>query len=171
MHCSSLLPVGMRMSSCRSSTRLSIFLGTDTTAHTLTTGTWYLLNNIDMLKTLRQELVDVIPDLDSAVSVSWVTLEKLPYLVSTLVWRDGFSKQRSSNTKIFFTARGSQGITPLLIRRARQDSASCTTKRSRFLWPPHTRRSMLTPFTQTFLGAKLIFENRLSYVTRPIHTT
>jgi hypothetical protein len=60
-------------------------LGTDTTAHTLTVGTWYLLNNIDMLKTLREELVEVIPDVNSAVSVDWVTLEKLPYLVSFIL--------------------------------------------------------------------------------------
>lgn len=66
-------------------TDLANLLGTDTTAHTLTTGTWYLLNNIEMLETLRKELVEVIPDMDSAVVVSWVTLEKLPYLVCTLL--------------------------------------------------------------------------------------
>ena len=35
-----------------------------------------------MLRTLRKELVDAIPDLDSGVTVNWATLEKLPYLVS-----------------------------------------------------------------------------------------
>lgn len=59
-------------------------LGTDTTAHTLTTGSWYLLNNVDMLEILRKELADAIPDMSSGITVSWVTLEKLPYLVSFL---------------------------------------------------------------------------------------
>lgn len=59
-------------------------LGTDTTAHTLTTGSWYLLNNVDMLEILRKELADAIPDMNSGITVSWVTLEKLPYLVSFL---------------------------------------------------------------------------------------
>jgi cytochrome P450 len=56
-------------------------LGTDTTAHTLTTGTWYLLNNTDMLKALQREVADAIPDLHSAAILDWATLEKLPYLV------------------------------------------------------------------------------------------
>jgi hypothetical protein len=36
-----------------------------------------------MIKLLRQELMDVIPDVDSAALVNWTTLEKLPYFVSS----------------------------------------------------------------------------------------
>lgn len=35
-----------------------------------------------MIKHLRQELMNAIPDGDSAVLVNWTTLEKLPYFVS-----------------------------------------------------------------------------------------
>jgi hypothetical protein len=44
-------------------------------------GTWYLLNNPKMLDILRQELVNAIPDKSSGVTVNWLALEKLPYLV------------------------------------------------------------------------------------------
>ena len=35
-----------------------------------------------MIERLRQELTNAIPNIDSSVLVSWVTLEKLPYFVS-----------------------------------------------------------------------------------------
>lgn len=55
--------------------------GTDTTAHCLATGTWHLLKNPEMLDVLRQELVNANPDKSSRVTVNWLALEKLPYLV------------------------------------------------------------------------------------------
>ena len=56
--------------------------GTDTTAHSLTMGTWHLINNEDALRKLRNELHDAIPDPDSEKLVSSSVLERLPYLVS-----------------------------------------------------------------------------------------
>jgi cytochrome P450 len=98
MHCSSSLLVSSEDAFYLDlGTDFVNLLGTDTTAHTLTMGTWYLLNNIDMVKTLRKELVDVIPDLDSAVTVSWVTLEKLPYLVSCIL---GSADSENGNFRI-----------------------------------------------------------------------
>jgi hypothetical protein len=44
-------------------------------------GTWYLLKSPKMLDILRQELVNAIPDKSSGVTVNWLALEKLPYLV------------------------------------------------------------------------------------------
>lgn len=54
--------------------------GTDTTAHTLTIGTWYLMKNPTMLAKLRSELRTAIPDADSNELMSAWTLEQLPYL-------------------------------------------------------------------------------------------
>ncbi|KIV76881.1 hypothetical protein, variant [Exophiala sideris] len=54
--------------------------GTDTTAHALATGTWYLLQNPAILTRLRQELCNAIVDADSSTMLSWVELEKLPFL-------------------------------------------------------------------------------------------
>jgi cytochrome P450 len=56
--------------------------GTDTTAHTLTMGTWHLINNEDALHRLRNELHDAIADPDSKELISSSVLERLPYLVS-----------------------------------------------------------------------------------------
>jgi cytochrome P450 len=56
--------------------------GTDTTAHTLTMGTWHLINNEDALHRLRNELHDAIADPDGKELVSSSVLERLPYLVS-----------------------------------------------------------------------------------------
>ncbi|KAJ9602769.1 hypothetical protein H2200_012549 [Cladophialophora chaetospira] len=54
--------------------------GTDTTAHTLTIGTWYLMKNPTMLAKLRNELRTAIPNPDSnSLKPAW-ELEKLPYL-------------------------------------------------------------------------------------------
>ena len=82
MRCSSSLLVSPENIYISLATDIANHPGTDTTAHTLTTGTWYLINNPDMLKLLRKELVEVLPDVDSGVTVDWATLEKLPYLVS-----------------------------------------------------------------------------------------
>ncbi len=56
--------------------------GTDTTANTLTVGTWHLINEKDCLKKLQDELRGAIPEPESDPLVSWSTLENLPYLVS-----------------------------------------------------------------------------------------
>lgn len=56
--------------------------GTDTTAHTLTMGTWHLINNEDALHKLRNELRDAIAEPHSKELVSSSVLERLPYLVS-----------------------------------------------------------------------------------------
>jgi len=38
-----------------------------------------------MIRLLREELVSAIPDADSATFLNWTTLEKLPYLVSSIL--------------------------------------------------------------------------------------
>ncbi len=53
--------------------------GTDTTANTLSLGTWQLLKNPSMLQTMQTELRQVMPEKD--MTPDWVTLENLPYLV------------------------------------------------------------------------------------------
>ena len=55
--------------------------GTDTTAHTLTMGTWYLLNDPVTLGNLRKELCTAIADLNSEKLISSSIIENLPYLV------------------------------------------------------------------------------------------
>jgi cytochrome P450 len=57
--------------------------GTDTTAHTLTMGTWFLINDEACLDKLRDELSTAIPEPNSEALVSSVSLEHLPYLVSS----------------------------------------------------------------------------------------
>ncbi|OAL69761.1 hypothetical protein A7D00_5800 [Trichophyton violaceum] len=52
--------------------------GTETTARTLTVGTYYLYYDKSVLHKLRQELKEVMPKPDS--SITWAQLEKLPYL-------------------------------------------------------------------------------------------
>ncbi|KIX99180.1 uncharacterized protein Z520_04756 [Fonsecaea multimorphosa CBS 102226] len=54
--------------------------GTDTTAHTLTTATWGLINNKECLEKLRVELKAAIPTPNSEQLVSSSVLENLPYL-------------------------------------------------------------------------------------------
>ncbi|OAP62024.1 hypothetical protein AYL99_04227 [Fonsecaea erecta] len=54
--------------------------GTDTTAHTLTLGSWHIMNNKEIVSKLRKELERVIPDPDSTQMVSTTVLEELPYL-------------------------------------------------------------------------------------------
>ncbi|ETI24063.1 hypothetical protein G647_03432 [Cladophialophora carrionii CBS 160.54] len=54
--------------------------GTDTTAHTLTTATWHLINNKGCLQKLRQELTEAIQEPESEQLVSTNVLETLPYL-------------------------------------------------------------------------------------------
>src|ERR1700742_1880282 len=56
--------------------------GTDTTAHTLMTTTWHLINNKECFNKLREEVREVIPEPDSEQLVSVNVLENLPYLVS-----------------------------------------------------------------------------------------
>ncbi len=53
--------------------------GGETTAHTLAVLSFHLLNNPEILKKLRAELVEVMPDPCSPVS--WQQLEQLPFLV------------------------------------------------------------------------------------------
>ena len=57
---------------------LLLLAGTDSTAHTLVTATYGLLTNPEMLRKLKIELKNAIPDRDSLVE--WAALEKLPYL-------------------------------------------------------------------------------------------
>lgn len=57
---------------------LLLLAGTDSTAHTLVTATYGVLTNPEMLRKLKIELKDAIPDRDSLVE--WAALEKLPYL-------------------------------------------------------------------------------------------
>ncbi|KAL6251945.1 hypothetical protein RBB50_002155 [Rhinocladiella similis] len=54
--------------------------GTDTTAYTLTAGTWGLIHHKDALAKLRKELHDVLPDSSGGKLVSPSALENLPYL-------------------------------------------------------------------------------------------
>ena len=53
--------------------------GGETTAQTLAVVTFHLLNNPETMLELRAELDKIMPDPES--SVSWQTLEQLPYLV------------------------------------------------------------------------------------------
>ena len=57
---------------------LLLLAGTDSTAHTLVTATYGVLTNPEMLRKLKIELKDAMPDRDSLVE--WAALEKLPYL-------------------------------------------------------------------------------------------
>ena len=52
----------------------------DTTGNGMTVAAYNVVNNPDIYKKLRQELKTVFPDPD--VVLSFVALEKLPYLVS-----------------------------------------------------------------------------------------
>ncbi|KAI9873944.1 MAG: hypothetical protein M1830_010370 [Pleopsidium flavum] len=52
--------------------------GTDTTANTLSQGTWHVLRNPGILKRLKDELRQAMPKKD--VMFDWATLENLPYL-------------------------------------------------------------------------------------------
>ncbi|EXJ61096.1 hypothetical protein A1O7_05249 [Cladophialophora yegresii CBS 114405] len=54
--------------------------GTDTTAHTLTTATWHLINNEECLQKLRAELHEAVKEPESEQLVSTNVLETLPYL-------------------------------------------------------------------------------------------
>ncbi len=53
--------------------------GGESTAQTLTVLTFHLLNNPEIVLELRAELDKVMPDPES--SVSWQTLEQLPFMV------------------------------------------------------------------------------------------
>ena len=57
--------------------------GTETTALTLAKLTYHLLENPDILKRLKRELKEAIPDADVVPMISQV--ENLPYLLS--VWK------------------------------------------------------------------------------------
>ncbi|EAW12902.1 cytochrome P450 [Aspergillus clavatus NRRL 1] len=52
--------------------------GTDTTARALAVASFHLMQNQDVLRTLREELKRVMPT--PTTSVSWLQLEQLPYL-------------------------------------------------------------------------------------------
>lgn len=69
--------------------------GSETTAKTLTVIAFHLLNNPGLLSTLRQELQAVMPMWSTAVT--WTDLEKLPYLVRSLL--------RSTHMKRLFDLR------------------------------------------------------------------
>lgn len=56
--------------------------GSETTAKTLTTITFHLLNNRSLLRKLKEELKQVMPTPSS--TASWTELEKLPYLVRSI---------------------------------------------------------------------------------------
>ena len=57
-----------------------LIAGTDTSSNTMVVITWALLNNSQMMQRLKAELKEVMPARGDAVD--WLTLEKLPYLVS-----------------------------------------------------------------------------------------
>lgn len=65
--------------------------GTDTTAHTLTTATWQLINNPQCAERLRKELQEAIPKAQSDKLVSSNVLENLPYLVRNEHPRDAIA--------------------------------------------------------------------------------
>ena len=54
--------------------------GTSTTAHTLVLAVFNILNEPRILKTLKAELREAMPNKDSFLD--WASLEKLPYLAS-----------------------------------------------------------------------------------------
>lgn len=54
--------------------------GGETTAQTLAVLSYHLLSNPEVLKKLRAELVEVMPEPNSRAS--WQQLEQLPFLVS-----------------------------------------------------------------------------------------
>lgn len=58
--------------------QLVVAAGVTTTGWALSVATFHLLSNPDVLSKLRAELEDAIPD--PAALLSWVELEKLPYL-------------------------------------------------------------------------------------------
>jgi cytochrome P450 len=58
--------------------------GTDTTAHALVTGTWKLMQHPKDLQKLQEELKKAIPDA-GVMNLDWSELEKIDYLVSTVV--------------------------------------------------------------------------------------
>ncbi len=57
-----------------------LIAGTDTTALTMTTIIWQLLNKPQVMRRLKAELRTVMPG--RGHTVDWAELEKLPYLVS-----------------------------------------------------------------------------------------
>ncbi|KPI40433.1 Trichodiene oxygenase [Cyphellophora attinorum] len=66
-----------------SSDALTIFVaGTDTTAHTLTNGTYQILRKSTVLKKLQTELRAAMPSINSLsdTPLDWTALESLPYL-------------------------------------------------------------------------------------------
>lgn len=63
--------------------------GADTTANALTLLHFHILDNTDILKKLRKELEDAIPDKFAPVELRVV--EKLPYLVSC---SNGYRKKK-----------------------------------------------------------------------------
>lgn len=52
--------------------------GTETTSHSLTIGTFHILNNPHVLKALKDELLVAMPD--ASQPLLWTELEQLPYL-------------------------------------------------------------------------------------------
>ena len=62
---------------------LMMAAGMDTTANTLTVGTWEILRNVQIYNKLMAELRAAIPQID--VEPSSDTLDKLPYLVKLII--------------------------------------------------------------------------------------
>lgn len=60
--------------------RVLLAAGTETTAQTLSAITYHMLENPNMLKTLKAELEEAIPN--PSVLPNAIPTEKLPYLVS-----------------------------------------------------------------------------------------
>ena len=61
--------------------------GAETTAQTLSVLTFHLLDNPSILRRLKAELVQAMPDPD--VSLPWHKLEQLSFLVSVFLVRSG----------------------------------------------------------------------------------
>lgn len=60
-----------------------ISAGSETIGRTLTCGTFHLLDNPDALRSLKKELLEVMPDASVVPSIN--DLEQLPFLVSELI--------------------------------------------------------------------------------------
>ena len=58
---------------------LFVVAGNETTGHALSVMTFHLLDNPELLRKLKKELIEAMPD--PAILGTWQQLEKLPYLV------------------------------------------------------------------------------------------
>ena len=67
---------------------LFVVAGNETTGNALSIITYHVLSNPKVLKALREELVEFMPD--SKTVERWQALEKLPYLVGHCPFSDEF---------------------------------------------------------------------------------